>query len=141
MLCLARAISIWGNEIMPTFMASRAKKGFRPAICVSAEKMNWSPVMLLSTFSTANFANKWKKERVKLFDFDVRFFNSTASSEAGDSLTAVQTKEGVLWISSSINIVSDAPSFPTAIFARLVWIFDLVFPRGIHHEAMSILRK
>lgn len=140
MLCLARAIGIWGNKIMPTLVTRRAEKGLRPAFGLIAEEMERCPVMVFSPFSTADLTNKLELKRIKLFDFDVGSFNCFALCKPRYTFTTVHAIERVFRISSGINVMANCPSLDTAMLARLVRVVNFIFPRGICHEAMPILR-
>ena len=70
-LYLARAISIWSDQVMPPLMTGRAKIGLRPPIGFVVEQVPRCPMMVFGAFGATNLANKRKLKWVKLLDFDV----------------------------------------------------------------------
>jgi hypothetical protein len=96
--------------------------------------------MDFSPFSTADLTNEWKLKRVKLFDFDVGFFNGFTFGEPGYSFAAIHAIERVSRLTSRINVMANTPGCPPAVFAWVSRVTNFIFPRGICHETMPILR-
>lgn len=140
MLYLARAIGIGGDQVMPPLMTGRAKIGLRPAIGFVVEQMPRRPVMIFGAFGATNLANKRKLKWVKLLDFDVGFFNSFSTRKPRNSFAAIHAVERIFRIATSVNVMPNSPCFYTAVFAWVIRVGNVIFPRGICHEAMPILR-
>lgn len=128
MLCLARAICILGNKIMPALMASRAQERLWPSVRLITEQMKRRPVMIFSTFRSANLAHEREEKWVEFFYFDIRVFNGFAFCEARYSPSAEKTIKRVFRVTPSINVVTYAPSGSTTMFAWVFRIFDFIFP-------------
>jgi hypothetical protein len=122
-------------------MAGRTQKRLWPAVCLIPEQVKRCPVMVFSAFGAANLAYEWKQKGVKLFYFDVRVFNGFTFCESRDSFSAVKAIKRIFRVPTRINVVTYAPSISTTMFAWVFWIFDFIFPRGISHETMPILRQ
>jgi hypothetical protein len=130
MLCLARAICIWGNEIMPAFMAGRTQKRLWPTVCFIAKEMKWSPVMAFCTIGAAHFTFM-----PRVFWLHLTWFKSCSNdnlfgNEVGSSMPAV-AHEKVLNRPALVLAFNDLPSFsPAALGARIGWPLKSFFHHG-----------
>ncbi|MDQ1314065.1 MAG: hypothetical protein QG662_174 [Pseudomonadota bacterium] len=84
--------------------------------------------MVFSALSAANLANEWKLKRIKLFDFDIGFFNCFALRKPGYSFATVHAIERVFRISSGVNVMTNCPRLYPAMLARLVRVVNFIFP-------------
>lgn len=137
MLCLAGAISVWGDEIMPTLVTRRAQKGLRPTIGFVSEDEPRSPMVVFGAFGAAHFAfMSW------VFGFNVVWFqpgcqHSRFADEMGSALAAMPTNKEECFMPSLVDTPPDLPLlFELAFFARVVWPLKGFFC----HETMPILR-
>ncbi len=130
---------IWSYQIMPTFMARWAKVGLRPAICLAAKQMPRRPMMIFSTFRTANFTDKGKLKRVKLLYFNIGFFHCLPLSKSRYSLFAIGTIKRIFRIPARVNIEANPPHFLAAMLTWKNRVVNFIFPRGISHETLSFL--
>ena len=126
---------------MPAFMAGRTQERLWPTVCFVPEQMKRCPVMVFSAFRSTNLAYEWEQKWVKLFYFDARFFNGFPFCEARDSFPAVKAIKRIFRVSPSINVMTYAPSGSTTMFAWVLRVFNFIFPRGISHETVPILRQ
>lgn len=140
MSCLARATCIGRHEIVPALMAAWTQERSRPTLRFIAKKMNWRPVVVFRSVNTANLTNERQLQRMELFDFDVGFFNRLSPSKPWNSLAAIHAIERVFGLATSVNVMTHSPHLHPAVFAWVTRVINLIFPRGIRHEAMSILR-
>gem|GEM_PF-6197900 len=125
---------------MPFFMTNRAQIRFRPQICIVSKNMSRCPMVIFSTFCIANFTNKRGLKWIKLFYFDIRFFDSFAFCKSWNSFPTDQTVKRIFWIPTRINVMANTPSNRTTVLTRMFRIFYFIFPRGINHEAMPFLQ-
>lgn len=101
---------------MPALMASRAQERLRPSVRLITEQMKRCPVMIFSTFRSANLAYEREQKWVEFFYLDIRVFNGLPFCEAGNSFSAVKTIKWVFRVAPSINVVTYAPSGRTTMF-------------------------
>ena len=125
---------------MPALVARWAQERLWPMLGLVAKEMEWSPVMIFCSFSTANLTYKRELKRIKLFDFDVGFFNSFSLRKSWNALATVHAVERIFRIAPSVNIMTNCPCLHPAMLAWLFRVVNFIFPRGICHESMPFLR-
>ena len=89
MLCLARAICIWGNEIMPAFMAGWAQERLWPTVRFIAKEMKWGPVMAFGAICAAHLTFVPRMSWLYLARFKARSNDNFFWNEVGGSMPAV----------------------------------------------------
>ena len=120
MLCLARAICIWSNEIMPAFMAGRTQERLWPSVCFIAKEMKWRPVMAFGAIGAAHFAFMPRMSRLYLTWFKAGSNDHAFSNEVGSSMPTT-AHEKVLNRPALVFAFNDLPCLsPTALWARIV---------------------
>ena len=140
MLCLARAIRIWSYEIMPALVTKRAKVRSWTAACLIAKQMIGRPMMIFGTLRAADFTNEWQVHWMELLNVNIGSLNSLAFRIPLCATAAPNTNKWVLRVASGVDIEADAPPKTTAVFAGVGWILNFIFPRGIDHEILPVLR-
>ena len=140
MLCLARAIGIWSNEVVPTLMTRLAQIGLRPTVSLIAKDMPRCPMMVLCSLCSAHLTNCRKLKREHFFYCNVGFFNSLTFGETWYSFSAIHAIERISRLTARVNVMANTPSGASAMLAWVRRVVNIIFPRGICHEAMPFLR-
>ena len=110
-------------------------------LCLAAKKMCWRPMMIFGANFATNLANKWKLPWMELLNFNTSSFNKPAFGEAGCSVPTSSANERIFWLATGVGIKPDTPAEATAVLTGMFRIFDFIFPRGICHETMPVLRQ
>lgn len=120
MLCLARAIRIWGNEIMPAFMAWRTQERLWPTIGFVSEEMKWSPVMAFCAIGAAHFALMLRMFWLYLTWIKIGSDDNLFRNEVGSSMPTI-THEKVLNRATLVFALNYLPCFsPATLWAWIV---------------------
>lgn len=135
-LCLARAICIWGNEIMPTFMTGWAQERLGPTVGLIAKDVKRSPVMVFGAIGAAHLTLvSWPS----WFNF-TRHNASSQDNLLGDEVRGAMPTVAhveVLNRTALVFALNNLPRLiPAALGAWVVWPF-----KGFcNHETVSVLR-
>ena len=141
MLCLSRTAGAWSNEIVPPLMARLAKIRLRPVIRLVAENVPRRPVMILRSLSVTDLAKEWRGLWAYVGRVDSAGFDNLSFYEVLRPGSAVETYKWVFVGAAGISVVANEPALGLpAFFAWIFRIVDFIFPRGIGHEELPILR-
>ena len=141
MLYLARAIGIWGNKLMPLPMMRWAKVRNRPTVCFVAKQVIRRPMVFLRALCPTNFADIRQFRRVQLLNLDAGALDGFSFRVALRSPAASNTNKWVFWVAAGIHIEPDTPTETAAVLAVVSWILDVIFPRGIDHDAVPFFLR
>lgn len=135
-LCLARAIFIWCNEIVPALVAWRTQERLRPTVSFITKQMPRRPMMIFGTISAAHLALVSLVSWLYLARINACRHNQLLWDEVRCSIAAV-AHEKVLNRSTLVFAFNNLPGFmPSTFWAWIVRPFKGFFC----HEKLSILR-
>lgn len=123
-------------------MARLAEIGLRPIVGFAAKNMPWRPVMILRTLGVADLAKEMRCLRAYVGRIYTAVLNNFSLYEVLRSSSAVEAHERVFIGTASVSVITDEPTLRLPAFlTRILRIVDFIFPRGICHEKLPILRK
>ena len=125
---------------MPLLMTIWTQIRVRPMLGIIAKQMKRCPVMFSGALFAAGLADKRERHRVKLLNFNTRALNSFALCIPLRAPSAASAHKRVSWFPGGIGIETYPPTKATAMLAAMRWVFNVIFPRGVNHEAMPFLR-
>ena len=93
MLCLARTVGVWGNEVMPALVANGAQIRLRPAIPLVPKEVIWRPVMTLRAVGAAYLALVARSPWLNFKDLNTSRFDELLWDEVCCAMAAVAHEE------------------------------------------------
>jgi hypothetical protein len=136
MLCLARTVGAWNNEIVPTLVARRTQKRLWPAVSLVAENMKGCPMVVFGAIGAAHLALVPRPSRLNFPRHNTGSQDNLLGNEVRGSVPTVAHIE-VLDRAALVLALYDFPRLmPSALWAWVVWPF-----KGLcNHETQPILR-
>jgi hypothetical protein len=136
MLCLARTVGVWSNEIVPTLVARRTQERLWPAVSLVAENVKRRPMMVFGAIGAAHLALVPGPSRLNFPRHNTGSQDNFLGDEVRGSVPTVAHVE-VLDRAALVFALYDLPRLmPSALWARVVRPF-----KGLcNHDTLPVLR-